>query len=182
MMHQVPRTRLTAPAVAGQLERGVRPHLAGSRKGALPRTRDCAVLNVASCHCGRSRNTPTAAATMLTSMNEIPARCSARSLRNAAAKTASRPMVARNMATPKNERLACRAAKTRNSAPMTPKSTRSLERGFVRVSRSDIGLDQGLAWLSRACAIKQEQFCVQECSVRHYACSVRPNVRVKPPA
>jgi hypothetical protein len=65
---------------------------------------------------------------------------------------------------------------------MTPKSTRSLERGFVRVSRSDIGLDQGLAWLSRACAIKQEQFCVQECSVRHYACSVRPNVRVKPPA
>jgi hypothetical protein len=26
MMHQVPRTRLTAPAVAGQLERGFRPH------------------------------------------------------------------------------------------------------------------------------------------------------------
>ena len=26
MMQQVPRTRLTAPAVAGQLERGVRPH------------------------------------------------------------------------------------------------------------------------------------------------------------
>jgi len=26
MMYQVPRTRLAAPAVAGQLERGVRPH------------------------------------------------------------------------------------------------------------------------------------------------------------
>ncbi len=30
MMHRVPRNRLTAPAVAGQLERGVRPHLSRS--------------------------------------------------------------------------------------------------------------------------------------------------------
>jgi hypothetical protein len=32
MMHHVPRTRLTAPAVAGQLERGVRPQ-SGEQKG-----------------------------------------------------------------------------------------------------------------------------------------------------
>jgi hypothetical protein len=31
MMHHVPRTRLTLPAVAGRLERGVRPHLAHLR-------------------------------------------------------------------------------------------------------------------------------------------------------
>ena len=37
MMHQVPRTRLTAPAVAGQLERPVRPAAGAQRTG---RTRD----------------------------------------------------------------------------------------------------------------------------------------------
>jgi hypothetical protein len=32
MMHHVPRTRLTAPAVAGRLERGVRPHWVGYQR------------------------------------------------------------------------------------------------------------------------------------------------------
>jgi hypothetical protein len=36
MMHQVPRTRLTAPAVAGQLERGVRPHPSRSERVIRP--------------------------------------------------------------------------------------------------------------------------------------------------
>ncbi len=33
MMHHVPQTRLTAPAVAGQLERGVRRHFGALADG-----------------------------------------------------------------------------------------------------------------------------------------------------